>query len=111
MKSARICIPLILLLACTAVYAANSDGVLPLGKNGKPLNLDFEDGTLRDWKADGTAFNKQPIKGDTVAARRSDMRSQHQGNYWIGTFEVAADDPQGTLTSVPFKVTLPYAAF
>jgi putative membrane-bound dehydrogenase-like protein len=111
MKSARICIPLILLLACTAVYAANSDGVLPLGKNGKPLNLDFEDGTLRDWKADGTAFNKQPIKGDTVAARRSDMRSQHQGNYWIGTFEVAADDPQGILTSVPFKVTLPYAAF
>src|SRR5206468_4125110 len=53
----------------------------------------------------------QPIKGDTVSIRRSDMRSQHQGNYWIGTFEVEADAPQGTLTSLSFKVTQPYAAF
>src|SRR5439155_21177583 len=43
--------------------------------------------------------------------RRTDMRSQHQGNYWIGTFELAGDAPQGTLTSVPFKLTQPYGAF
>lgn len=41
-------------------------GVLPLGSDGKPLNLDFETGTLKDWTATGDAFRGQPIKGDTV---------------------------------------------
>jgi hypothetical protein len=87
------------------------DGALPTDNNGRALNLDFEDGTLRDWVAEGEAFEKQPVKGDTVAARRGDMRSDHQGNYWIGSYEIAGDKPQGTLTSGPFKVTQPYAAF
>jgi len=99
------------LLAASRLVAASNDGVLPAGKDGKPLNLDFEDGTLKDWMATGNAFDKQPIKGDTVSPRRADMRSNHHGNYWIGTFEVAGDKPQGTLTSTPFKVTHPYAAF
>src|SRR5205823_7213518 len=86
-------------------------GILPAGADGKPLNLDFETGTLRDWKAEGTAFAGQPVKGDTVAARRADMKSQHQGQYWIGTYERDGDKPQGTLTSVPFKVTHPWARF
>jgi putative membrane-bound dehydrogenase-like protein len=116
MKSARLCFPsavvlLLLFAPLTPIQAANADGILPLGKTGKPLNLDFEDGTLRDWTAEGTAFRRQPIKGDTVSTRRSDMRSQHQGNYWIGTFEIEGDAPQGTLASAPFKVTQPYAAF
>ncbi len=87
------------------------EGVLPAGKDGKPLNLDFETGTLKDWTADGEAFKGQPIKGDTVARRRGDMKSQHQGNYWIGGFELLQDRPQGTLTSVPFKVTHPWGSF
>src|SRR5207302_10784719 len=78
---------------------------------GRPLNLDFETGSLKDWSATGEAFDKQPIKGDTVAPRRSDMRSEHQGDFWIGTYEISGDAPQGTLTSVPFKITQPYAAF
>ena len=94
-----------------ALTAVASDGSLPVGKDGRALNLDFEEGTLRDWVAVGKAFEKQPIKGDTVAARRSDMRSEHQGNYWIGTFETSGDEPQGTLTSIPFKVTQRYASF
>ncbi|HEY7117143.1 MAG TPA: PVC-type heme-binding CxxCH protein, partial [Tepidisphaeraceae bacterium] len=87
------------------------EGVLPVGDDGKPLNLDFETGTLKDWTATGDAFKRQPIKGDTVAPRRSDMKSQHQGNYWIGGFEVAGDKPTGTLTSAAFKVTHPWASF
>jgi putative membrane-bound dehydrogenase-like protein len=87
------------------------EGILPLGADGKSLNLDFETGTLKDWKADGEAFAGQPIKGDTVAPRRGDMKSQHQGTYWIGTYERKGDQPQGTLTSVPFKVTHPWASF
>ena len=39
------------------------------------------------------------------------MKSGHQGDYWIGTYEIAGDGPQGTLTSVSFKVTQPYASF
>src|SRR5205823_5006077 len=96
---------------CGALLAAASEGALPIGKGGRALNLDFEDGTLKDWVATGEAFAKQPIKGDTVAARRADMRSGHQGNYWIGTYELSGDQPQGTLTSVPFKASQPYASF
>src|SRR5689334_22570621 len=89
----------------------SSDGIAPLGADGKPLNLDFEDGTLKDWTATGTAFDGQPIKGDTVAKRRDDMKSEHKGNYWIGSFEKGGDAPVGTLTSVPFKVTHPWCVF
>jgi len=90
---------------------ANDLGVLPLGADGKPLNLDFETGTLKDWTAEGDAFQGQPIKGDTVFPRRADMRSRHQGKYWIGGYEKLGDKPTGTLTSVPFTVTHPWASF
>ena len=86
-------------------------GSLPTGADGRPLNLDFETGTLRDWTATGAAFTGQPIHGDTVAPRRAGMPSGHRGEYWIGSYELAGDAPQGTLTSAPFKVTQPYAAF
>jgi hypothetical protein len=93
------------------VPSALPKGTLPVGRDGKPLNLDFETGDLRDWVADGDAFTGQPIKGDTVVKRRGDMKSEHQGDYWIGSYERNGDKPQGTLTSSPFKVTHPWAAF
>ncbi|WP_422926268.1 PVC-type heme-binding CxxCH protein [Singulisphaera sp. PoT] len=85
-------------------------GIRPTDKDGKPLNLDFEDGTTRDWTAVGDAFQGQPIKGDTVHARRGDMSSRHTGEFWVGSYERKLDAPQGTLTSRPF-VTQPYATF
>src|ERR1041385_837761 len=104
--------PFLFLLASASIsFAAERSGTLPVGANGKPLNFDFESGTLADWTATGTAFNGQPVKGDTVASRRSDMKSQHAGQYWIGTYEVNGDAPQGTLTSVPFEVKQPWASF
>lgn len=90
---------------------ANDIGVLPVGADGKPLNLDFETGTLKDWTAEGEAFKDQPIKGDTVFPRRGDNHSRHQGQFWIGGYEKYGDKPQGILTSVPFKVTHPWASF
>ena len=93
------------------LLAAPPIGVLPAGADGKPLNLDFETGTLKDWTADGTAFRGQPIKGNTVTPRRGDQASNHQGDYWIGGFEKAGDKPTGTLTSVAFTVTHPRASF
>jgi putative membrane-bound dehydrogenase-like protein len=91
--------------------ALPKEGVRPVGADGKLLNLDFETGTLKDWTAEGEAFRGQPIKGDTVSRRRGDMKSQHQGDYWIGTYERQGDPPQGTLTSVAFRVTHPWASF
>src|SRR5215468_2374602 len=85
-----------------ALAAPSDAAIRPVSKDGVALNLDFEDGTLRDWTTTGKAFDKQPVRGDTVAKRRGDMRSDHQGEYWIGGFEIVGDDPQGTLTSVPF---------
>ena len=100
------------LLACaTPLLAAERDCFVPKGNSGKPLNLGFEDGTIRDWRAEGAAFEGQPVKGDTVTTRRGDMKSSHTGEYWIGTYERSGDDPQGSLTSVPFKVTHPFASF
>src|SRR5262245_13613047 len=90
---------------------ANDVGVLPVGADGKPLNLDFEIGTLKDWKAEGEAFKDQPIKGDTVKPRRGDMQSRHQGQFWIGGYEKYGDKPTRTLTNEPFKVTHPWASF
>src|SRR5688500_672124 len=53
----------------------NAIGFLPTGADGKPLNLDFETGTLAGWTAEGGAFKDQPIKGDTVFPRRADNKS------------------------------------
>ena len=88
-------------------------GTLPLGENGKPLNLDFEDGTLRDWSATGDAFNGQPVRGPIDQTRKfgSGKVANHQGEFWIGGYEKLEDKPQGTLTSAPFKATQPWASF
>src|SRR5689334_7244547 len=72
------CLVFTLFLAfCSSLSGAPPEGILPTDKSGHSLNLDFETGTLQDWIATGAAFDKQPIKGDTVSSRRGDMRSQH----------------------------------
>jgi putative membrane-bound dehydrogenase-like protein len=99
------------LRSVSAKSDASQDSIVPLSSNGRRLNLDFETGTLEDWTVQGLAFEGQPIEGDAVAKRRTDMQSNHQGNFWIGGFEKAKDQPQGSLTSVPFKVTARFGSF
>ncbi len=94
-----------------AVQLGVSQGDTPKSKAGKELNLGFEKGTLEDWTATGDAFVGQPIRGDAVSARRKDMKSGHQGEFWIGTFEKSGDKATGTLTSAPFVVDKPYASY
>ncbi len=86
-------------------------GSVPTDARGRPLNLDFETGTLADWKIEGAAYQGQPIEGDSVHGRRADMRSGHAGRFWIGGYEKVGDAPIGTLTSVPFPVSKPFASF
>lgn len=105
------CVVCLLLCLVSELPAANPEGYLPKGSDGQTLNLDFETGTLKDWSVQGAAFQKQPIEGDTVNRRRGDMKSQHQGKFWIGGYERQQDQPVGTLTSAAFQVTHPWAAF
>lgn len=98
-------LPVIFLATTVSIFAQQP--IPPAG-----VDLSFESGTLVGWTATGTAFDKQPVKGDLVAARRSDMKSGHVGQFWIGGFEVHQNDKAtGTLTSAAFKVTQPWASF
>ncbi len=100
-----------ILLAAFLGLRVAAEGVLPKGADGRPLNLDFEAGNLSGWTAEGNAFTGQPVEGDMVAKRRGDMRSDHQGRFWIGGFERLGDAGRGTLTSEPFVVTHRWASF
>ena len=104
---------LALLLAAqlTIAQSNQNEPVRPVGRDGHVLNLDFETGDLRDWTVEGAAFAKQPVRGDTVVKRRSDQKSNHRGEYWVGGYETAGDDATGALTSAPFKVTHRWASF
>ena len=99
-------------LAAWASVSSGADlGVVPVDARGVPLNLGFEDGTLKDWHAEGNAFDRMPVEGDAVSKRRGDMKSGHDGRFWVGSYERSGDPARGTLTSVPFALTKPYASF
>ena len=74
------------------------------------LNLGFETGTLAGWKAEGDAWDKQPVEGDTVATRKRG-NSQHVGKFWLGGYERTGDKGTGTLTSTSFVASHPWASF
>lgn len=80
------------------------------------ITWDFETGDLGGWNRTGNAFDYQPTYGDNPTAR-GDNSSNHQGDYWIGTYEKyqgaglgqypgdsQGDGPTGTLTSLPFVI-------
>ena len=92
---------------------APTGGELPKGKDGEPLNLDFETGDLTDWTTAGRAFEKQPIKGgiDPKRPYGKDKNPERQGRYWLGGYEIFRDTPTGTIESAPFKVTHDWATF
>lgn len=98
-------------LAVSRALGADA-GALPTGVDGKPLNLDLESGTLKDWKVEGKAFENQPFRGEIAdSPGRGEKHARPQGNFWIGTYERFGDAPQGTLTSVPFRASQPWASF
>lgn len=85
-------------------------GQLP-AKEGRALNLDFETGTLKDWVATGEAFSNAVISEDPSPVHEKDMHIGHTGKHFISSGGTTNHMATGALTSVPFKVTLPYAAF
>jgi len=79
-----------------------SPGIVP-SENGRPLNLDFETGTLDNWTATGDAFAL--VKEDL---QRKDQRVA--GAYWVSS-GISGNSRRGILSSTPFHVTHPYASF
>ncbi|RIV17306.1 dehydrogenase [Fibrisoma montanum] len=85
-------------------------GQLPM-KNGQPLNLNFETGNLTDWTATGDAFAKPLVTQDPSPVHEKDMTIGFEGKHFLSSGGTANYTLTGTLTSAPFPVTQPFAAF
>ncbi len=92
------------------VQAVTTKGITPQ-KNGKPLNLNFESGNLKDWKAEGDAFSNPLISEDPSSKHEKDSRIDKEGRFFVSSGGNTEHQKTGTLTSVSFTVTHPYAAF
>lgn len=80
-------------------------------KDGQPLNLNFETGTLKDWTAKGDAFTNPLLSEDPSPVHEKDMKIGFDGKYFLSSGGNKNYKATGTLTSAPFKVTQPFAAF
>lgn len=80
-------------------------------KNGLPLNLNFETGTLKDWTATGDAFANPIFAEDPSPVHEKEMHIGFDGKYFLSSGGTTNYKLTGTLTSVPFTVTQPFAAF
>ncbi|MEZ0612171.1 PVC-type heme-binding CxxCH protein [Fibrella sp. WM1] len=94
-----------------AINQATTAGQLPT-KNGKPLNLNVETGTLADWTATGDAFaNSIVSQDDPSPVHEKEMHIGFSGKHFLSSGGTTNAKLTGTLTSVPFTVTQPFAAF
>lgn len=93
-----------------AVETETIAGQLPM-KDGRVLNLDFETGSLQDWTAEGEAFSAPLIAGDSSPVHDAGMHLGQTGKYFATSGGTKHHEATGTLTSVPFEVTQPFAAF
>ncbi len=84
-------------------------GIVPK-KNGKPLNLGFERGNMGDWTASGDAF-KNPVFSDPAAIYGEGSQIGFDGDYFASSGGTSNYKLKGTLTSIPFEITHPFAAF
>ncbi|MEZ0539655.1 PVC-type heme-binding CxxCH protein [Fibrella arboris] len=93
-----------------ALTTAPVAGDVPV-TNGKPLNLNVESGTLADWTATGGAFTNPIIDQDPSPVHEKDMHIGFAGTHFLSSGGTTNYQLTGTLTSVPFPVTQPFAAF
>lgn len=85
-------------------------GQLPQ-RDGQELNLNFEQGTLKDWKATGDAFSDALISQEPSPVHDKDMRVGMSGKFFISSGGTKNYAGTGTLISEPFTVTHPFASF
>ena len=92
------------------ISTATISGQLPM-KNGQPVNLNFETGTLKDWTTTGDAFTSPIFSTDPSPVHEKDMHVDFAGNHFLSSGGTTNAKLTGTLTSVPFTVTQPFASF
>lgn len=80
-------------------------------KDNRTLNLDFETGTLKDWTATGDAFTNGLVSTDPSPLHEKEMRIGFDGKFFVSSGGITNAKQSGTLTSVPFTVTQPFASF
>lgn len=85
-------------------------GITPK-KDEKPLNLNFETGTLKDWMASGDAFANPIFNTDPSPVHGEEDKINFQGKDFLSSGGTKNYKLTGTLTSVPFEVTQPFASF
>jgi len=85
-------------------------GQLP-SRNGKPLNLDFETGSLTDWTASGNAFASPVYGQEPSPVHEKGMSINLAGKHFLSSGGTLNYKQTGTLTSAPFPVTQPFASF
>jgi putative membrane-bound dehydrogenase-like protein len=85
-------------------------GILPK-KGAKTLNLNFEKGTTEDWTATGDAFTSPLVGSDITPVYEKDVKTGSSSAYFISSGGTKNYKRTGTLTSVPFTVTQPFASF
>jgi putative membrane-bound dehydrogenase-like protein len=87
-----------------------AQGQLP-AKDGKAFNLNFEQGNLNNWTATGDAFTNSVFSQDPSPVHEKDMFIGFEGKHFVSSGGTVNAKLTGTLTSVPFTVTQPFAAF
>ena len=85
-------------------------GTIPQN-HGKPLNLGFESGNLQDWKATGDAFINPIFNTDPSPVHGEEDNINFEGKNFLSSGGTKNYKQTGTLTSVPFPVTQPFASF
>ncbi|RZL17741.1 MAG: dehydrogenase [Pedobacter sp.] len=85
-------------------------GILPK-KGTKTLNLNFEKGTIDDWTATGDAFTSPLVSADITSVYEKDVKTGNSSAYFVSSGGTKNYKRTGTLTSVPFTVTQPFASF
>lgn len=89
---------------------APDQGVSPR-KNGRPLNLGFERGSLQDWKASGNAFNANAVAFDPAPLYPDSLLLKQGGDYYVSSGGTTHYEATGSLTSETFDITHPWASF
>lgn len=85
-------------------------GITPR-KNGRPLNFNFERGNLTDWAATGEAFADTSVRYEAGDWFAEDTNIAQNGEYFLSSGGMEHHEATGTLTSVEFEVTHPWASF
>ncbi len=85
-------------------------GIKPM-KAGKELNLDFEKGNLENWTATGDAFADALVNADPSPIHDKETKNGFSGKYFLSSGGTKFYKKTGTLSSEPFVVTHPFAAF